>query len=58
VHHRTLTSVLVDDQDKALQLCRSPGVHAEARRPHGPVPVVTAVLDDTCDNLIQIQQGG
>jgi hypothetical protein len=44
----TLTSVLVDDQGRV----------AFRSKPTAAGPVTLAVLDDTCGNLIQIQQVG
>jgi hypothetical protein len=52
-----VTNVFVDDQEKALQFerLRAAGVHFT--QPPVPLgPVTTAVLDDTCGNLIQISQ--
>jgi catechol 2,3-dioxygenase-like lactoylglutathione lyase family enzyme len=68
-----LSSVFVDDQDKALRFYTDvlgfavDDVHAEFNRlrelgvyftqkPLEMGPVTTAVLDDTCGNLIQIAQ--
>ena len=53
----TVTSVLVDDQDKALafytDVLRGLRVHF-TQEPTAMGPVTTAVFDDTCGNLIQI----
>ncbi len=52
-----LASVLVDDQDKALRFYTEVLVRF-TRQPTNMGPVTTAVLDDTCGNLIQIAHHG
>ena len=47
-----LASVLVDDQDKALRFYTE--VLGFVKKTEAMGPVTTAVLDDTCGNLIQI----
>jgi catechol 2,3-dioxygenase-like lactoylglutathione lyase family enzyme len=49
------TSFAVDDVDKEFERLRSLGVEF-TQEPAAMGPVTTAVLDDTCGNLIQITQ--
>jgi len=51
-----VTSVLVDDQDKALRFYRGVLGVRFSQPPVDMGPVTTAVFDDTCGNLIQIAQ--
>jgi catechol 2,3-dioxygenase-like lactoylglutathione lyase family enzyme len=51
------TAFAVDDVQAEFQRLRGLGVRF-TQEPVEIGPVTTAVLDDTCGNLIQIQQGG
>jgi catechol 2,3-dioxygenase-like lactoylglutathione lyase family enzyme len=49
------TAFFVDDVEREYERLRSLGVHF-SQQPTAMGPVTTAVLDDTCGNLIQIAQ--